>query len=230
MKKLCIALVSALLCISMITPVTVMAAENDVVYITNTGKKYHAANCSSLRKSKHAITLANAKASGYTPCSKCLGGTSVSAGTSTSTGTPAASANAASVSVMTPAASANTASVSVMTPAASANTAAVPAGITAEQAVQNAYALYVQNGLTSEAAMNRVQTVLTKLTAQPSEYLRIVQEDLALLNQSGTGSTASAEQLVQQMYAALVAQGMSSDQALAQVQANLPAIMAQAGR
>lgn len=216
MKRLCIALVSALLCISMITPVTVMAAENDVVYITNTGKKYHAANCSSLRKSKHAITLANAKASGYTPCSKCLGGTSVSAGTSTSTGTPAASANAASVPVMTP--------------AASANVTAVPAGITAEQAVQNAYALYVQNGLTSEAAMSRVQAVLAKLTAQPSEYLRIVQEDLALLNQSGTGSTASAEQLVQQMYAALVAQGMSSDQALTQVQANLPAIMAQAGR
>lgn len=202
MKRLCIALVSALLCISMIAPVTVMAAENDVVYITNTGKKYHAANCSSLRKSKHAITLANAKASGYTPCSKCLGDTSVSASTSTS----------------------------AVTPAASANVAAVPAGITAEQAVQNAYALYVQHGLTSEAAMNRVQTVLAKLTAQPSEYLRIVQEDLALLNQSGTGSTASAEQLVQQMYAALVAQGMSSDQALAQVQANLPAIMAQAGR
>lgn len=202
MKRLCIALVSALLCISMIAPVHVMAAGNDVVYITNTGKKYHAANCSSLRKSKHAITLANAKASGYTPCSKCLGGTSVSASTSTSAGTPAASVN----------------------------TVAVPAGITAEQAVQNAYALYVQNGLTSEAAMNRVQTVLTKLTAQPSEYLRIVQEDLALLNPSGTGSTASAEQLVQQMYAALVAQGMSSDQALAQVQANLPAIMAQAGR
>lgn len=202
MKRLCIALVSALLCISMIAPVHVMAAGNDVVYITDTGKKYHAANCSSLRKSKHAITLANAKASGYTPCSKCLGGTSVSASTSTSAGTPAASAN----------------------------TAAVPAGITAEQAVQNAYALYVQNGLTSEAAMNRIQTVLTKLTAQPSEYLRIVQEDLALLNQSGTGSTASAEQLVQQMYAALVAQEMSSDQALAQVQANLPAIMAQAGR
>lgn len=216
MKRLYIALVSALLCISMITPVTVMAAENDVVYITNTGKKYHAANCSSLRKSKHAITLANAKASGYTPCSKCLGGSSISAGTSTPTGTLATSAN--------------TASVPIMTPAASANTATVPAGITAEQAVQNAYALYVQNGLTSEAAMNRVQTVLTKLTAQPSEYLRIVQEDLALLNQSGTGSTASAEQLVQQMYAALVAQGMSSDQALAQVQANLPAIMAQAGR
>lgn len=216
MKRLCIALVSALLCISMITPVTVMAAENDVVYITNTGKKYHAANCSSLRKSKHAITLANAKASGYTPCSKCLGGTSVSVSTSTPTGTPATSANAASVPVMTP--------------AASANMAAVPAGITAEQAVQNAYALYVQNGLTSAAAMSRVQAVLAKLTAQPSEYLRIVQEDLALLNQSGTGSTASAEQLVQQMYAALVAQGMSSDQALAQVQANLPAIMAQAGR
>ena len=202
MKRLCIALVSALLCISMIAPVHVMAAGNDVVYITDTGKKYHAANCSSLRKSKHAITLANAKASGYTPCSKCLGGTSISASTSTSAGTPAASANVV----------------------------AVPAGITAEQAVQNAYALYVQNGLTSDAAMNRVQAVLPQLAATPSEYLRIVQKDLALLNPSGTGSTASAEQLVQQMYAALVAQGMSSDQALAQVQANLPAIMAQAGR
>lgn len=203
MKRLCIALVSALLCISMIAPVNVMAAENDIVYITNTGEKYHAASCSSLRKSKHAITLAQAKASGYTPCSKCFGGTSVSASTSVSVAVPAAPANAA---------------------------AAVPAVITAEQAVQNAYALYVQNGLTSDAAMNRVQAVLSKLAAQPSEYLRIVQEDLSLLNQSGTGSTATAEQLVQQMYATLIAQGMSSDQALAQVQANLPAIMAHAGR
>lgn len=61
-------------------------------------------------------------------------------------------------------------------------------------------------------------------------HIKIHLELENLLNQSGTGSTASAEQLVQQMYAALVAQGMSSDQALAQVQANLPAIMAQAGR
>lgn len=38
MKRLCIALVSALLCISMIASVNVMAAGNDVVYITNTGK------------------------------------------------------------------------------------------------------------------------------------------------------------------------------------------------
>jgi len=42
-----------------------------IVYITNTGKKYHLDGCSSLSKSKIAITLDEAKAEGYTPCSKC---------------------------------------------------------------------------------------------------------------------------------------------------------------
>ncbi len=40
------------------------------VYITNTGKKYHRDGCSYL-KSKIPISLSDAKAQGYTPCSRC---------------------------------------------------------------------------------------------------------------------------------------------------------------
>ena len=41
------------------------------VYITNTGSKYHVSGCRYLSKSKIAISLSNAKAKGYTPCSVC---------------------------------------------------------------------------------------------------------------------------------------------------------------
>lgn len=41
------------------------------VYITNTGSKYHSSGCRYLRKSKIAISLNNAKNSGYTACSRC---------------------------------------------------------------------------------------------------------------------------------------------------------------
>jgi len=41
-----------------------------IVYITNSGDKYHSAGCSYLRSSNE-ITLENAKARGYTPCSRC---------------------------------------------------------------------------------------------------------------------------------------------------------------
>ena len=42
------------------------------VYITGTGSKYHRDGCQYLRKSKHAISLSDAEARGYTPCSKCF--------------------------------------------------------------------------------------------------------------------------------------------------------------
>ena len=42
-----------------------------IVYVTKTGDKYHKANCSYLKKSKIEMTLSNAKAQGYTPCSRC---------------------------------------------------------------------------------------------------------------------------------------------------------------
>lgn len=41
------------------------------VYITKTGAKYHRAGCSYLRQSCIAISLDDAKAQGYTPCSRC---------------------------------------------------------------------------------------------------------------------------------------------------------------
>ncbi len=41
------------------------------VYITKTGEKYHTAGCSYPGKDKIPISLSEAKAKGYTPCSKC---------------------------------------------------------------------------------------------------------------------------------------------------------------
>lgn len=42
-----------------------------VVYITRTGQKYHCGGCGYLRKSSIPIKLKDARASGYTPCSRC---------------------------------------------------------------------------------------------------------------------------------------------------------------
>lgn len=41
------------------------------VYVTNTGHKYHRAGCKYLKKSQSAISLKDAKAQGYGPCSYC---------------------------------------------------------------------------------------------------------------------------------------------------------------
>ena len=41
------------------------------VYITATGEKYHRSTCRYLSHSKIPISLAEAKARGYTPCSVC---------------------------------------------------------------------------------------------------------------------------------------------------------------
>ena len=56
------------------TTTTVAPAGGDgdiIVYITDTGEKYHAAGCQYLRQSKHEVTLAEAKARGFEPCTKC---------------------------------------------------------------------------------------------------------------------------------------------------------------
>lgn len=45
--------------------------EDDMVYITNTGKKYHIGSCMYLRKSKHGVGLKDAKKRGYTACKNC---------------------------------------------------------------------------------------------------------------------------------------------------------------
>jgi competence protein ComEC len=45
--------------------------QNVTVYITDSGTKYHIESCRTLKKSKHAITLKEAKAKGYTACGIC---------------------------------------------------------------------------------------------------------------------------------------------------------------
>lgn len=48
-----------------------IAASSSQVYVTASGKKYHRSDCAYLTKSKQAISLADAKSKGYSPCSKC---------------------------------------------------------------------------------------------------------------------------------------------------------------
>ena len=45
--------------------------EDVTVYVTRTGKKYHRYGCSSLRRSKIPISLAEARQRNYGPCSRC---------------------------------------------------------------------------------------------------------------------------------------------------------------
>ncbi len=55
------------------TPVKTTAQNTNsaIVYVTNTGKKYHKSNCSYLKKSKIQMNLSEVQSQGYTPCSKC---------------------------------------------------------------------------------------------------------------------------------------------------------------
>jgi len=49
----------------------VPAGDDQIVYITKTGKKYHRDGCTSLSRSKIPIKLEDAIKRGYAPCSKC---------------------------------------------------------------------------------------------------------------------------------------------------------------
>lgn len=46
-------------------------AETEIVYITDSGNKYHKSGCRYLSESKISITLSAACSQGYTPCSVC---------------------------------------------------------------------------------------------------------------------------------------------------------------
>ena len=47
------------------------ATENKIVYITNTGEKYHESSCRYLKRSKIEIRLNRARENGYSPCGVC---------------------------------------------------------------------------------------------------------------------------------------------------------------
>lgn len=67
----------ALACLSIATAFSAVAvaqppkAADPVVYVTNTGEKYHADGCRYLKKSKKPLRLSEAKERGYSPCSVC---------------------------------------------------------------------------------------------------------------------------------------------------------------
>lgn len=54
------------------TDSAIAASEDEMVYKTKTGKKYHKEECGSLNKSAIAIRLEEAKAAGLEPCKKCF--------------------------------------------------------------------------------------------------------------------------------------------------------------
>ena len=45
---------------------------DNIVYITDTGTKYHRANCFCLKKSKHSMYIEDAIDEGYTYCKHCF--------------------------------------------------------------------------------------------------------------------------------------------------------------
>lgn len=49
-------------------------AKTDIVYIADTGTKYHTANCRTLKKNKYQITKGEAIEQGYTACKVCKPG------------------------------------------------------------------------------------------------------------------------------------------------------------
>ncbi|MDR1863383.1 MAG: thermonuclease family protein [Treponema sp.] len=53
------------------SPRVFAAGESLTVYVTNSGRRYHQEGCSSLKRSKIAVTLADAVRSGYRRCSIC---------------------------------------------------------------------------------------------------------------------------------------------------------------
>lgn len=68
MKKLFLVFLAFLLLVS---PCFAYSVPDDtIVYVTNTGTKYHRENCSYL-SSKRSMTISRAEAAGYTPCSRC---------------------------------------------------------------------------------------------------------------------------------------------------------------
>ena len=95
------------------------------------------------------------------------------------------------------------------------------APITFEEAVQQAFALYVNSGLDQNAAMIRVQAILPQLMAAPSAFVQIVQADLAARPQNIIGPSLAEAQ------AAQIAQAQAMQEAAALQAQQAAAIQAQ---
>ncbi len=207
MKKSILLLLTVTAMLFLMVPMRSFAADDDIVYVTRYGERYHTATCPTIQGHRVSpITKAQARARYLNACHVC---------TPDSVSTPQVVAPAPQPVVVNP----------------------------AEQAVQQAYAIYIQNGYSPDAALARVQALVPQISAAPGSVAQIVQNDIAAaaavaapaaipaapaapaqVPQSGL----SAEQLVQQMFAQLIAQGFTPEQAMAAINANLPAILAQA--
>jgi hypothetical protein len=71
MKPISRLFVLAALSMAIVIPSVAVPLQDPTVYGTKTGKKYHRETCSSLRKSKIAMKLTEAKFKGLTACKKC---------------------------------------------------------------------------------------------------------------------------------------------------------------
>lgn len=200
-----------ILAVSTIAPMTVQAADNTTVYITNTGNRYHLQNCRTLSgKSSQGITTAQARAQGLTACRVC-------------------NPDDYYASTVTPTTTTTAAATTTTAVTATAATSVAAASITPADAVQQAYALYVQNGLDSNTAFARVQALTAQLVTQPANYAQIVQNDLASL-QSQTTVTATgltAQDAVQRAFALYVQSGLDTNSAFARVQMIVAQLAAQ---
>lgn len=120
--------------------------------------------------------------------------------------------------------------------AASVTQAVSASSLTPAQAVQQAFTHYVQAGLDQNTALAKVQQNQARIItlSDDASIAAFVQSDLGSkvavpASSVATASSLTPEAVVQQAYAQLIRQGMTSDQAMAAINANLPALLKNAG-
>ena len=216
MKKLFTTLLALVISAAIMMPLSAHAA---TTYVLNARSKiFHRPTCVSVKKMSYENRIDTDQSydevtsMGYSPCHNCTPGPIYTTTTTTTTVTPITEVVSEPATV--------TRSVSVQ--------AAAP-GITPQQAVEQAFAMYIQGGLDQNTALSRVQAKTAEIVSNPTNIAAIVQADLAALRgaASAAATALTPEQIVQQAFAQYVAAGMTQDQALAAVQANLPALLAQ---
>jgi|GEM_PF-2399789 len=114
-------------------------------------------------------------------------------------------------------------------PAQATSAAAANAGtITPAQAVQQAFALYVNNGIDVNTAKQRVEEKFGELVLHPTEIASIVQADLAaLIGASAPAAALTPEQIIQQIFAKYLGSGMTQEQAMAALTARLMTLLSE---
>ena len=120
------------------------------------------------------------------------------------------------------------AAVPAATPAAvtPAATPAATSAITPAQAVQQAFALYVNSGIDMATAKKRVEEKFGEIVLHPTEIASIVRADLeTLTGASPAAASLTPEQIIQQVYARYLASGMTPEQAMAALQAKLMTLL-----